>query len=98
MPILDSSDIGLSYLVPIVTALLDDKRPALPPTDVALLRDPLHRQLTCSSHGCSNATREDGRPLHLCGGDCGGLARYCSTEHQKAHWPVHKVFCKRAAQ
>ncbi len=88
----------LNYLVPILSALVEDTRPALPPTDVALLREPLHRHLTCSSYGCSNAMREDGRPLHLCGGDCGGLARYCSAEHQKAHWPVHKVFCKRAAK
>jgi hypothetical protein len=85
----------LGYLVPILTALVEGMRPALPPTDFALLRESLHRHMACSSLECFRTLREDGRPLLRCGGDCGGLARYCCAEHQKAHWPVHKVFCKR---
>ena len=34
-------------------------------------------------------------PLAMCAGGCGGLARYCSSEHQRAHWMDHKKFCKR---
>ena len=46
----------------------------------------------------SNPVQADGKELMKCNGGCQGLARYCSREHQKAHWERHKMFCQRAGR
>eukprot|EP00121_Abeoforma_whisleri_P002980 Awhi_evm1s2675 len=35
-----------------------------------------------------------GNSLAVCSGGCRGLARYCSSEHQRKHWDSHKIICK----
>jgi len=43
--------------------------------------------------------QSDDKELMKCNGGCQGLARYCSKEHQKAHWgTTHKSFCQRAGR
>ncbi|KAJ7832743.1 hypothetical protein B0H14DRAFT_3142799 [Mycena olivaceomarginata] len=43
---------------------------------------------------CDRRRDDKEKPLPLCGG-CRSV-RFCSAEHQKAFWPLHKVFCKQA--
>ncbi|KAJ7811237.1 hypothetical protein B0H14DRAFT_2606698 [Mycena olivaceomarginata] len=43
---------------------------------------------------CERRREDKENPLPLCGG-CRSV-RFCSAEHQKAFWPLHKAFCKQA--
>jgi hypothetical protein len=84
----------LEYLRPIAAALSSSAKPTLPPAG-ALLRGPLLACVSCALPGCELTAATDGGKLKVCSGGCYGLAQYCSTEHQKAHWNHHKAFCKR---
>lgn len=80
---------------PIVNAIADGHRPRLPASVKSLLHEPLLRASQCCAlSSCNRTTSPDGGILYRCSGGCGGLARYCSTEHQTEHWPQHKYFCK----
>ena len=85
----------LEYLRPIAAALSSSAKPKLPPAGAALLRGPLLACGSCALPGCERIAATDGGKLKGCNGGCYGLAQYCSTEHQKAHWNHHKAFCKR---
>lgn len=84
----------LEYLRPIYTAIIEGTKPPLPPEDVSLLRGSLHSHMKCSLRGCFRTTTPEDTPLKLCNGKCGGLARYCSVDHQRTHWAQHKMFCQ----
>ena len=49
----------------------------------------------CQFDGCNKTTKDDGSKLARCGRCL--LAPYCSYEHQKAHWKIHKKSCRRSA-
>ena len=80
----------LAFAKPIWAAIARGISPALPAHDNSFLRGPLHAHMKCSLPGCDLTTTERGKPLKLCGGSCGGLARYCSDAHFREHWPRHK--------
>ena len=84
----------LEYLKPIAAALAAAMKPSVS-KELALLSGPIHSCIACALPGCNAMARADGRPLQICSGGCGGLARYCCAEHQKAHWKQHKAFCQR---
>lgn len=87
---------ALSFAKPIWEAIARGAKPAQPSREDSLLRGPLHAHMKCALPGCNRTTaRERGGPLKLCGGSCGGLARYCSETHFREHWPQHKHFCSR---
>lgn len=73
----------------IIAKLEAGETPELPAMNESILRQPLERMrrrcALCGSEGGSK---------YQCAGDCNGLACYCSKEHQREHWKVHKVFCK----
>lgn len=84
----------IAFTKPIAEALARGVRPSLPRQDANLLRGPLHAHMTCGMPGCMRTTTVGGGALKQCNGGCSGLVRYCCTEHQRAHWPQHKRFCK----
>lgn len=50
----------------------------------------------CSWEHCLVGQEPEGRKFGACG-RC-GVALYCSKEHQRLHWSVHKVSCKKGAK
>lgn len=89
----------LSFLQDIVVPFCQRERPLrMPPVDRSILRFICHHGGgRCALPGCSRARCADGATLWRCNGGCNGLARYCSREHQQAHWRHHRRFCKREA-
>lgn len=79
----------LFLVLDIVAALNRGTTPPLPDEADSFMYEPLlvrsRSYAYCDAHG--NA-------LMRCGGGCGGLAHYCSKEHQRAHWKEHKKFCR----
>ena len=88
----------IAFVRPIAAALASGRRPSLPNHDVSLLRGPIHSHMTCALRGCMRTSAIDGGGLKRCNGGCGGLARYCCAEHQRAHWKQHKHFCRSQQQ
>jgi hypothetical protein len=87
---------GIAFMTDIASHLIAGTKPPLPHTGT--LRGPLlHASMVCTLRNCSAKVCEDGQRLWACGGACNGLARYCSKEHQREHWPQHRRFCKRQA-
>ena len=84
----------IGFTRPIAAALASGMRPSLPSPARSLLRGPLHSHMTCAQCGCTRSTATGGGELMICSGGCGGLARYCCAEHQRAHWAQHKHFCR----
>lgn len=91
-----------AMFLPTAKALASGKRAHRPTDADSLLRGPMLRcSQRCALPSCHRATAigagADGeeRPLKLCTGGCNGLARYCSVDHQREHWPKHKELCKR---
>lgn len=87
-----------AFAVPIFQAIANCDRPSLPAESAALLRGPIHASMKCSHPTCvlsATSTSNNQTRLLSCTGGCCGLARYCSVEHQKLHWPLHKKFCRR---
>jgi len=81
---------------PIVNDIVEGNRPRLPVPGTSLLHESLLRaSMRCAWSSCNRTSCDDGESLLRCAGGCGGLARYCSKEHQTKHWAQHKHFCKR---
>jgi hypothetical protein len=81
-----------SFVDPIITAIIDDKKAPLPKVSKSLLYGPfIYDNRRCAS--CQTTAPEVGHPLLRCGGGCGGLEHYCTKAHQKDDWKDHKYFC-----
>ena len=96
MVALAAAEPRLAYLLPLFAAIAEDTNPGLPAMEESLLRGPLRAHITCGMPGCRLPHAVGGGRLLICKGGCGGLTRYCSREHQHAHWKQHRGFCKRA--
>ncbi|CAE8653466.1 unnamed protein product [Polarella glacialis] len=66
-----------------------DHRPAYIHMDSVCALPPIENRFNCAV--CSCLRRPDGSKLLLCGG-CKS-ATFCSVEHQKQDWKVHKAHC-----
>jgi len=79
------------YIEPIITAIIDSRKPPKPHQTRSLLYGPL-----CNFHRrCGVSSCRKTEVVARCTGGCGGLEYYCSKEHQKEHWKIHKHFCRK---
>jgi len=82
--------------LPTYEALANGERPLLCEENDSLIRHPLRLAGDrCELPSCRAQKCTDGKLLKKCSGGCRGIAAYCCPEHQKEHWKVHKLFCKR---
>lgn len=75
-------------------AVLEEK--LRPPAGPTLADSAFDQKKFCAA--CGNVKEVDGIIVNLSACNRCLLARYCSRECQVAHWPSHKLVCKRAAK
>mmetsp|Transcript_14749 Transcript_14749/g.17972 ORF Transcript_14749/g.17972 Transcript_14749/m.17972 type:complete len:519 (+) Transcript_14749:163-1719(+) len=85
---------NLAYIQPILESIIKREKSPKPRTSQSLLYGPLvHSFRRCGLPSCRKSAGDAGHDLLFCAA-CNGLEQYCSKEHQKKHWKVHKHFCK----